>query len=662
MKLPDFQTGPVQRVGGVEEARGALMELGHQQARAWNAGAQLSTAVEDWGMEMARGTSQVQHMEAIADVAIADARAKRENDSKVLWSKDEVAQLYGGEGSIPDSIKQAVGGLDETVTDLKTGEQTVRGRQDIPAWAVNPERYKMVMDKAVKDAADKISLPAWRDNFLQEAQKSVNLEYEQHKTQAVKEFYDWKNAKGEILALKLVGEGQFDAAANVAKFLDIPEAARTKFQQQLDFEKAKYQVNEPQVRGDIVGMQNMVAGLRSGETKFAYVNGQGDVKQVDVSAFPEQKRREIVNETERWMKTAGDTDRLQQERAERKLNDRMTFDFFGMVDHGNLQGAKQMLLDPPNGMTGQTRASLTKYLEGRIKKAEGNPNKARMALATSTIMEARDRAIDGSEETNPVIDPVSRQPIKFTDIDPYEEYRKGNISEPNMRRIAKDQQDLKDGTALTPRNKDVKDAETLISSTLAFKPDDTDVTKQEAKQMLLSTFRADLAQEEKTRNKKMNRDEVLGYAQSWAARGHKDESVFLGLGHNMVSAPALADVPPAYYVPLQKIRAAYLSDVDKNTGKPLYKSDAASLGRIYHDRLEPLVPLVQDAWRQTKEGDNYLGPLDTLQFAAAVDRNKEAIKQLLFNQYNIKNPTDKDAVMYEFQRKGLLKKAAFSER
>ena len=139
MKLPDFQTGPVQRVGGVEEARGALMELGHQQARAWNAGAQLSTAVEAWGMEMARGTSQVQHMEAIADVAIADARAKRENDSKVLWSKDEVAQLYGGEGSIPDSIKQAVGGLDETVTDLKTGEQTVRGRQDIPAWAVNSD-------------------------------------------------------------------------------------------------------------------------------------------------------------------------------------------------------------------------------------------------------------------------------------------------------------------------------------------------------------------------------------------------------------------------------------------------------------------------------------------------------------------------------------------
>ena len=660
MKLPDFNTGPVQQVGGLEEARGALRELGYQQERAWGAGASVFQTVGDWGLEMARGVSQVQHAEALTDVALADAKAKNQDSQKVLWTKDEVADLYGGAANIPDAIKERVGGLDVTTTDPSTGETTTTGRTDIPAWAINPERYKKVMDQAVQDAAQRITLPGYRDNFLQAAQRSVDLEFEQHKMQAQKEFFDWKNAKMEILALKLVGEGQFDAADNIAKFMDVPESFRVKFREHLDLEKAKYQVNEPQVRGDIVGMQNMVAGLRSGETKFAYVNGMGETKPVDVSALPEQKRREIANETERWIKTAGDADRLQQERAERKFNDKLTFDFFGMIDHGDLRSAQQMLLNPPDGMTGQTRASLTKYLEGKIKKAEGNPNKARMALATSTIMEARDRAINGTEDSNPVIDPLSKQPIKFTDIDPYEEYRKGNISEPNMRRIVKDQQDLKDGTALTPRNKDVKDAETLISSTLAFKPDDTDVTKQEAKQLLLSTFRADLAQEEQLRKKKMNRDEVLAYAQSWAARGHKDESVFFGLGHNMVSAPALADVPPAYYVPLQKIRAAYLNEVDKNTGKPLYKSDAASLGRIYHDRLEPLIPLVQDAWRQTKEGDNYLNPLDTLQYAAAVDRNKEAIKTLLFNKYGVKNPTDKDAVMFEFQRQNLLKKAAFS--
>jgi hypothetical protein len=650
MKLPDFNTTPAQAVGGIQEARYELTQLGHQVGRAWAAGTQLVETVGGLGLEMAKGVTQVQHAEAVADVAEADAAAKAKAKYRVLVSKDELAAIYGGAESIPKEISERVGGLDKLVADPDhpDSEGLVQGRTDIPAWAVNPDLYKKEMLAQARSAAEKITLPGYRAEFLRQAEKSINVEYQNLQGQAEQEHQDWKNANLQVQALRLVNSGQPGLAHSFVAQMNIPEPERVKLNEHLDLLDAQYQLNKPMLAQDFVGMGNLVEGLKSGQTQFGYLNGKGEVEKVDVTAMPEQARRGLAMQMERQLKAFHGAAQQEAKQQQAQIDDRYRSQFVDMAVAGNWGGMRSFLAHPPADMSGKVKKELLQVTEGQLDRLK-RPSPEQTTLKnvfTSALLEAADEAANGEEPSVPnPVDPSRTVDFRTTDLG--ELFRQGYLGEGDYKKFLKQQSDLKSGKTIVPRNVDVKDGERNVTVRLG-------VTDKGEAANVQAAFRHDLMQEESRRGKRMNRNEILEYSESWVGQGRKQYG--WGPFKNVGSSPALADVPLSYLRPIQTVLSKYPEDQ--------YPRTAAGMGNLYRERLQPLEEPVQSAWVDTKEADadKFLQPNKLIGYVGAIDLQRKSLHDELVNLYHVRNPSDTELAQYFFQKLGMLKRVVFGRK
>jgi len=658
VKLPEFQTGPTQSVRGIEEARDALIQLGHNQERAWQAGGQVASTVGSWGLEMARSQSQVQHAEALATLAEADAKATRENAQKVMYSTKEVEDLYP-EG-VPDDVKQRVGGLYRQQGEPETGEMTQVERNDIPAWAINPERYKKKMDLAVKEAGDRISLPGWKDSFVREASKQVAVEYQKHVAVAQKEMTDWKNAKLDNTAIKLANSGNFDAAKGIVKLMDLPEPKREELLQKYDRAQSFYQVNKPQTEQDLVGMSNIIEGLKSNEPKFAYTNGKGEVQNVDVTNLSEQERRGLVKEMSSNLRVLQNVDERQAKKEQQARNWSYESQFLDAYTRGDMNTAKRLVTQPLPGVDPGLCKQLIGMLESANRPVKSQTEKDESNLAVSTLRDVFDEAARG--EAPSVKNPWTGEIMDPDDIPINDFATKFHIPIAEVKKWKEIQQAHRDGEPIEPVRADVKEAAAYVTDTLGYKPTDKNVNSLMVKASIKNAFLQDLRSYEKQHGGKLKSTEIREFATEWAANRQtsKTVSTWGGLSSDTVpeSHTPLSDVPPSWIPQIQRVRSQYATKYPQLT--------AGNLDAIWDDHLKPVVDVFDDAWKATKNSEQVPTAKEKIETSAFVDLHRDELAGWLRTTYPQKfrnrKPTDTELLQAVWLKQNKLKENPFASR
>jgi hypothetical protein len=655
-KLPDFQISPTPSAqAGVEELRSAYLHKANSIDQAMHAGEALSASVAHFGQDVAEVATTQEVAEAHKQFILGENEARRSIEGKVVFSTKDLEAQYGGRDKIPDAIKKQVGNLDKTYTDPDSEYYETRPREDLPAWAVAPELYRKKAMDAAQKAADNITFPGTKARFLAAATAQVDQGYTQHVIAAQEQLNAYQSAKVTIDSLRIADTGNLDAAMTHLQFAPrMDPVYKEKLVEQIQDHVAQYQLNKPMLAGDVVGMNNLVAGLQSGDTKFAYVNGQGVTEHVNAESLPEQTRRGLALEMQRYSQHLGNISREEADRQRHELNDRLTYDITQKYLNGDRAGILNTLHNPPPGTTGAELRSLVNQVtawDQQLKKPD--PEKtAQRNLATQSMYDALDDAANG----NPDSTPNPFDPSKMIDprtMNVTQAVTAGLLSPADAAKIRKKQNDLNSGKTMEPARQDVKDAENVVLNMLAM-PETQDLPKQLQRANARANFRAALKGEEQSRGKRMSGDEIMDWATRWAANGNTKDTHWFG-PDTFVTNPVLADLPRADYAyPLQQAMAAY----------PEADRTAVGVASVWKEHVQPWVNPVRSAYSVTSMAASKqpLTPMDEVKYATSIDKSKEGLKSTLFNKYGIKNPTDEQVALLYFQNMNKLNKAAFSAR